>query len=76
MLIDIGHFLDLCPKSPVEAERIQNPHFVIIMLFSDWESQLKKITNESVHTGAGNFHDYLLQILFCCLLYTRENESL
>jgi len=62
MLIDFGHFLDLCPKAPVQAERIQNPHFVIIPLPSDWESQLQKITNESVHTGAGNFHDYLLAI--------------
>jgi len=60
MLIDIGDFLDLCPKAPVEAERIQIPHFVIILLPSDWESQLQKITNENVHAGAGNFHDYWL----------------
>jgi len=51
MLIDIGDCLDLCPKAPVEAERIQIPHFVIILLPSDWESQLQKITNESVHTN-------------------------
>jgi len=42
MLIDIGHFLDLCPNAPVEAEKIQNPNFVIILLLSDWESQLQK----------------------------------
>ena len=33
---------------------------VIILLPPDWESELQKITNESVHTGARNVHDYLL----------------
>jgi len=41
MLIDIGHSLDLRPKAPVEAERIQNPHFAIILLPSDWKVSFK-----------------------------------
>jgi len=52
---------------------IQNPHFIVILLPSDWESKLQKIIRVCMR-GLAVFMITLLQILFCYLPYTREHE--